>query len=135
MSISCQKLDLFSPSGEGGKSHSSVPYVHSSIHQLLRALEALELNMETSVLVVTGGASQISKTDFDCIRHLFQEMLAPVEGKVGLTVIDGGTDSGIMQLMGEARSSLGYQFPLLGIAPANLNFYLDRIIFLKRVSH
>ena len=78
MSISSQRLDFFSPSSEQGRCHSSVPYVHSLIHQLLEALEALELKMETSVLVVIGGASQISKTDFDCIRHLFQVVLAPV---------------------------------------------------------
>ncbi len=126
MGVSLQILNFRSPSQESTDLTSApvlsvnVPYVTASIESLPQALEALGLTQRTPVLVVIGGASQISPEDFDRIRQLFQEVLAPIAQQVGATVIDGGTHAGIMQLMGEARSSLEYQFPLLGIAPVHL---------------
>ncbi len=98
----------------------SVRYVEASIDQVSEAVEACDLVVGNSVLVIIGGASQIGDVDFERIRGLFQNVLAPVAEVVGATVIDGGTDVGIMRLMGEARSAIKGTFPLLGVAPASL---------------
>ena len=105
----------------------SAPYALASIEVLSEAVLALGLVTGVPVMVVIGGASQISSQDFDRMRLLFQTVLAPVAQSVGATVIDGGTAAGIMQLMGEARSALplsdGDRFPLVGIAPDALTRY------------
>jgi SLOG in TRPM, prokaryote len=44
--------------------------------------------------------------------------LAPLAERCGAAVIDGGTDAGVMRLMGQARTAIGASFPLIGVAPA-----------------
>ncbi|MEO1294327.1 MAG: hypothetical protein AAFW75_00715 [Cyanobacteria bacterium J06636_16] len=39
---------------------------------------------------------------------------------------DGGTDAGVMRLMGQARTTIGGTFPLIGVAPQSLVSLPDR---------
>lgn len=50
------------------------------------------------------------------IPHLFRDMLSPLLDRLGAAVIDGGTDSGVMALIGRARAAAGASFSLIGIA-------------------
>jgi hypothetical protein len=50
------------------------------------------------------------------LADLFRRVLAPMAEHFGLVLIDGGTDAGIMRLIGEARQYSGGTFPLLGVA-------------------
>ena len=84
---------------------------------LADALEQLGLQQSHPILVVVGGASQMSETDFHRLQQLFVEVLAPIAEKLGAYVVDGGTDAGVMQLMGKARSQIAATFPLIGVAP------------------
>ena len=59
----------------------------------------------------------MSATDFHRLQQLFVKVLAPIAQKVGAYVVDGGTDAGVMQLMGQARSQVAATFPLIGVAP------------------
>jgi SLOG in TRPM, prokaryote len=79
------------------------------------ALASIGLHRARPVIVVVGGASAMSSDDLDRLRPLFVEALAPVAEKLGTYVVDGGTDSGVMQLMGGARSKLDGTFPLIGV--------------------
>lgn len=78
------------------------------------------------VLVVVGGASKISPDDFQRVRRLFTEVLAPLAERWQATVVDGGTDTGVMRLMGEARQQVGGQFPLVGVIPYGLAVLPDQ---------
>lgn len=71
-------------------------------------------------LVVIGGASKLSEADFHRLQKLFVEVLAPLAQKWQAVVIDGGTDTGVMRLMGQARSAISANFPLIGVAPCGL---------------
>lgn len=84
---------------------------------LADALERIGLQPSRPILVVVGGASQMSETDFHRLQKLFLEVLAPIAEKLGAYVVDGGTDAGVMQLMGRARSLIAATFPLIGVAP------------------
>lgn len=84
------------------------------------ALNLLHIPTPQRSLVLVGGASKISATDLQRLQHLFTAVLAPLAQQLNLVVIDGGTDAGIMQLMGQARQTLGATFPLIGIAPIGL---------------
>ncbi len=83
------------------------------------ALEQIGLSGSRPVLVVVGGASNISEADFLRIQRLFVEVLAPIAETLGAYVVDGGTDAGIMQMMGVARTQIGAKFALVGVTPEN----------------
>jgi hypothetical protein len=83
-------------------------------------LHEIELDRHRPVLVVIGGASKLSKEDFNRVRRLFTEVLAPLAEKWQATVIDGGTDAGVMRLMGQARIEVNGNFPLVGVIPIDL---------------
>lgn len=87
--------------------------------ELPDALEQIGLGASRSILVVVGGASKIGEADFLRIKRLFTEVLAPIAESLGAYVVDGGTDAGVMQLMGEARSQIGAKFALIGVTPEN----------------
>ncbi|MBD2504186.1 hypothetical protein [Anabaena azotica] len=85
--------------------------------ELPQALAQLGLSNSRPVLVIVGGASKISEADFLRIQRLFVEVLAPIAQSLGAYVVDGGTDAGVMQLIGKARSQINGDFPLVGVAP------------------
>ena len=80
------------------------------------ALAALGLRPPSPVVVVVGGAGGLSRAERDALRPLFTEGLAPAVEALGAVAVDGGTASGVMALLGEARSSTGGSFPLVGVA-------------------
>ena len=82
---------------------------------LRHALASIGLDAARPTIVVVGGASALTDHDLDRLRPLFVEALAPVAEKVGAYVVDGGTDSGVMRLMGTARAEVGATFPLIGV--------------------
>jgi hypothetical protein len=83
--------------------------------ELPRALAALGLNGRPT-LVLVGGADGLSADDEEKLRPLFVETLAPLLDELGAQVVDGGTDAGVMRLIGVARAEQGLEFPLVGVA-------------------
>jgi SLOG in TRPM, prokaryote len=83
-------------------------------------VERLGLNSPRPVIVVVGGASKISDADRERLRSLFLLVLAPLAESFNACVVDGGTDAGVMQMMGEARSKIGGTFPLIGVTSVAL---------------
>ena len=73
---------------------------------LPEALRALGLQSGHPVLVLVGGASKMDRQDWQHLQALFLEKLVPLAAALGATVVDGGTDVGIMQLMGQAHARL-----------------------------
>ena len=89
----------------------------SELAELPTALRQMSLGDSRPILVIVGGASQISDADFLRIQSLFVEVLAPIAETLGAYVVDGGTDAGVMRLMGYARNQINAQFPLIGVVP------------------
>lgn len=87
---------------------------------LTSVLHQLGLEGRHPALVLIGGASKLSPTDFKRLQKLFVKVLAPLAQKWQAVVIDGGTDAGVMRLMGQARSAICADFPLVGITPMGL---------------
>lgn len=86
--------------------------------ELPAALNELGFHGTQAVLVLVGGASGISEADMQSLRLKFIEVIAPVVEAQKAVVVDGGTNSGVMQMIGEAREKINASFPLLGVAPA-----------------
>lgn len=85
--------------------------------QLEADLSRIHLHGPHPILVIVGGASNISETSFLNIQKLFVKVLAPIAETLGAYVVDGGTDAGVMKLIGQARHEIGATFPLIGVCP------------------
>ncbi|MEH1945206.1 MAG: hypothetical protein V7L01_34015 [Nostoc sp.] len=97
--------------------HTATAATISEAGELPDALEQMGLVGSHPILVIVGGASQMSEADFVRIQSLFVEVLAPIAQRLGAYIVDGGTDAGVMQLIGNARHQINAQFPLIGVAP------------------
>ena len=85
--------------------------------QLPDALTGLNLASGFPVIVLIGGAidaqeAVITDSAVHVIARLAQEMKA--------LVLCGGTDMGVMSVIGQVRSEHGYTFPLIGITLEDL---------------
>jgi hypothetical protein len=63
------------------------------------------------VLVLVGGAGGLSERHRRVASRLVDDVLIPAAAATGASVVDGGTDSGLMRLIGRAGSSV----PLVGV--------------------
>ncbi len=68
------------------------------------------------VLVCVGGASGMSDEIAATLGAAFQDLVAPALDRWSATVVDGGTDAGVMRMVGRARIGAGCSFPLVGVA-------------------
>lgn len=67
-------------------------------------------------ILLAGGADRTEPERRAVLRKLFVRLAAHCE-ETGTAVIDGGTDTGVMRLIAEARTALQAGFPLIGVAP------------------
>ncbi|MGH3693633.1 MAG: hypothetical protein ACRDRX_06505 [Pseudonocardiaceae bacterium] len=67
------------------------------------------------VLVLVGGASGVSDQERARWQGLFRDGLVAGVAAGGGCVLDGGTDTGVMALVGAAREAFGAGFPLIGV--------------------
>ncbi len=86
--------------------------------ELTGALKQLGLGGSYPTLVLVGGAGRMDPADFERLRPVFEEALVPVAQATNAVVVDGGTDSGVMRMLGQARARRGATFPLVGVAAA-----------------
>ncbi len=85
--------------------------------ELPAALQKLGLQAPRPAMALIGGASHMEPHDYAVLRQIFTQAIARAAVEVGAAVIDGGTEKGIMQLIGRARHELQAGFPLVGVAP------------------
>jgi hypothetical protein len=67
-------------------------------------------------LFISGGAGAMSEDDKARTYHII-EIIGRFAEENNVVVIDGGTESGIMQMIGDVRRKANYTFPLIGVAP------------------
>lgn len=67
------------------------------------------------VLVLVGGAGGLSPAELARLTPLFADGLVPAVERSGAAVVDGGTDSGVMRLLGKVRAARWAEFPLVGV--------------------
>ena len=82
---------------------------------LAAGLDALELPRSRPVVVLVGGAGRLSASDLDRLRPLISDGIVPVLEERRTVAVDGGTDAGIMRLLGQERSHQFATFPLVGV--------------------
>jgi hypothetical protein len=80
-------------------------------------LDALEIASPRAVILLFGGAAGLDDSRKAHLATLFADGVAPVAAELGALIIDGGTQSGVMAIMGEAVAQSHATVQLLGIAP------------------
>ncbi len=80
-------------------------------------LGALEITLPRAVILLFGGAAGLDDSRKAHLATLFADGVAPVAAELGALIIDGGTQSGVMAIMGEAVARSPGTSQLLGIAP------------------
>ena len=88
------------------------------VADLRDAVTEMGLHRPPLTLALVGGADGLPRSDFQGLSHFFDETLAPLAQELRATVVDGGTDAGVMRLIGRARAQGGSDFPLIGVAAA-----------------
>ena len=83
--------------------------------ELPAALEALDIAVHRPVLVLVGGAGGMTPDQLTGMAEAM-ERITPALDRWGAAVVDGGTDSGVMRVMGQIRDMAGASFPLVGVA-------------------
>jgi hypothetical protein len=83
------------------------------------AVAALGFAQQVPALVVVGAAARLSDAELESLEPLFEGLAAVVE-RTGAIVVDGGTDAGVMRLLGRARAR-SHKFPLVGVVVAALS--------------
>lgn len=81
-----------------------------------RALTQLGFSLHRPVIFISGGASKMSDKDIALTQKIITEVAHFAE-EHNILVIDGGTESGVMKMIGDTRDHLKYRFPLVGISP------------------
>ena len=69
------------------------------------------------VLLVIGGAAGLPKNAEASLRALVDAGVVPAVETVGPVIVDGGTDAGIMAIVGGAIAAAHVQVTVLGVAP------------------
>jgi hypothetical protein len=69
-----------------------------------------------TLITLVGGAGGLSPDDLARLLPLFEGALVPAAQTMEAVVLDGGTDVGVMRLMGQARTAREGTFPLIGVA-------------------
>jgi hypothetical protein len=80
------------------------------------ALDGLGLRRGRPVLVLVGGAAGMTQEHLDTLQGVLRDVVLPLLHRLDAVVVDGGTDSGVMRVIGRARSASGAAFPLVGVA-------------------
>ena len=80
-------------------------------------LDALGIVSPPAVILLFGGAAGLDDSRKAHLATLFAEGVTPVAVELGALIIDGGTQSGVMAIMGEAVAQHPGTCQLLGIAP------------------
>jgi hypothetical protein len=81
-------------------------------------LDALGITSPRAVILLFGGAAGLDDSRKAHLATLFANGVIPVAVELGALIIDGGTQSGVMAIMGEAVRLCAQRCDLLGIAPA-----------------
>lgn len=87
---------------------------------LRAAARRLGLPCGRPVLVLVGGAEGMTPDSQDTARRTVREVVLPVVEALGAVIVDGGTDSGIMRVIGTAVAEAGWSGPVVGVAVENM---------------
>lgn len=104
----------------GNQAQAIFPPTNTHTADLLRALGIQQPN---AVILIAGGASKMDERLTPNLFRLCSDGIAQVATSFKALIIDGGTQAGVMAIMGQAEAEQQQRPTLLGIAPAGRVIY------------
>lgn len=89
-------------------------------------LNTLRFQQPKTVIIVIGGANELDDSLKARLKFLCNLGIARLATESETAIIDGGTQAGIMELIGQAVAERGHQSILLGVAPSGAVTYPGR---------
>ena len=80
-------------------------------------VSALGISQPHTVILLAGGAGGVDDITRESLRPLFTRGIARAAADLNLVIVDGGTQSGVMALIGQGVADRGRTTPLIGVAP------------------
>lgn len=84
-----------------------------------QVIDTFGLIVPRPVIYIIGGAGAMSAADIARTQEIIDKGIASFAHEHNITVISGGTEAGVMQLIGQTRRYNHYKFPLIGVAPVS----------------
>jgi SLOG in TRPM, prokaryote len=91
--------------------------------QAIDLVSSLGLEQPGAVILIAGGASELDRNMSIELSGLLTDGIAHLAASLGALIIDGGTQAGVMALMGLGVVRQQYRPPLLGVAPGGTVTY------------
>src|SRR5207249_8282489 len=85
---------------------------------MARLNEALGISPPKNLILLIGGADNLDEKLTSRLTQLFSRGIARAAADAEALIIDGGTQAGVMQIMGQSIADRGRKSSLLGVAPA-----------------
>lgn len=86
-------------------------------------VDALDLVDHKAVLLIIGGADNLTDSLKPTLTQLFSRGIARAAMGVNAVILDGGTKAGVMEMMGQGVADRGFKSQLIGVAPRGLVNY------------
>lgn len=84
---------------------------------------ALEIKPHKAVILIIGGADAVDEKLKPRLIQLFGRGIARAAADANAVIIDGGTEAGVMAMMGQGVADRGNKTPLIGVAPLGKVIY------------
>jgi hypothetical protein len=81
-------------------------------------IESLGISAPKNLILLIGGADELDQKLTSRLTQLFSRGIARAAADAEALIIDGGTQAGVMQIMGQSVVDRGRKSSLLGVAPA-----------------
>jgi len=110
--------DIVFPNGNATRT--IFPPVATNAQDLLHLLNIPAYN---ALLMLVGGASLLDEKLYPNLENLFTHGIAHLAVTRKALIIDGGTQAGVMELMGKGVAEQQHRSPLLGVSPEGVVTY------------
>lgn len=91
-------------------------------------LAALGATEPAPVVVVTGTTAPLGPKLHNRLKELFSRGVARAALEAGALIVDGGTQAGVIELMGQGVADRGRKTPLIGVAPESMAILPDAVL-------
>lgn len=81
-------------------------------------IESLAISPPKNLILIIGGADKLDDKLTSRLTQLFSRGIARAAADAEALIIDGGTQAGVMQIMGQSIADRGRKTSLVGVAPA-----------------
>lgn len=117
-----KKQEIQFPGGKRAQAVLAPEQAHAG--ELVRALD---LPPFATVILLAGGAAFMEQSEKAHLQALFTEGIASAASAQDAVIIDGGTESGVMALMGQGVAQQEQKPPLLGVSPEGKVSYPGKV--------